>query len=69
MKVIFQNRHAYEHNNNYYYYCFFFTETVMEYLYSSWPECRKSDYIEDVYILLHLTAKNENEATAWRLLP
>jgi hypothetical protein len=38
-------------------------------LYSSWPECRKSDYIDDFFVLLHLAAKNEGAAEAFRFPP
>jgi hypothetical protein len=48
---------------------FFLTETVMGCLYSSWPECRKSDYIGDFFVLLHLAAKNEGAAEAFRFPP
>lgn len=48
---------------------FFLTETVMGCLYSSWPECRKSDYIDDFFVLLHLAAKNEGATKAFRFPP
>jgi hypothetical protein len=48
---------------------FFLTVTVMGCLYSSWPECRKSDYIGGFFALMHLTAKDEDAAEAYRFLP
>jgi hypothetical protein len=52
-----------------FFFFFFLTETVMGCLYSSWPECRKSDYIDGFFVLLHLAAKDEGAAEAFRFLP